>query len=67
MSTSGGNNPGAQPPAPATQKRNFSIDELKAINEALLANPATNNKKLVARVMDVLNDPGVTPPPINRS
>lgn len=66
MPTSGGNNPpDAQPPAPATQKRKFSIGELSAIHAALLANPATNNKTLVARVMDVLNDPGVSPPPMN--
>ena len=64
MSTSGSNNPpGTQPPAPATQKRNFSIGELNAIHAALVANPATNNKTLLARVMDVLNDPGVTVPP----
>ena len=51
--------------APARLKRKFSIDELKAINTALLANPATKNPVLVDRVMNILNDPGVTRPPKN--
>jgi hypothetical protein len=62
MPTSGSNIP-PDAPSPAPKKPKFSIQELTAINAALKANPATKN--LAERVINALNDPGVSPPPMN--
>jgi len=55
--------PSAPPPGVAPRKRKFTIQELRSIDAALKAFPATNNPALIERVMDLLNDPGTTIPP----
>lgn len=46
---------------PSPKKGKFTLQQLAAIRNALLADPAT--KKLADRVIDALHDPGLTEPP----
>jgi len=50
----------SNPPSPAPSKRKFTTQELKSIHDALAAFPATHNPAFIERVMDALNDPGVS-------